>query len=93
MKEKNTTLPNLTHILVILLLGFVSYGLSIFAYVRAQNRLGAAKTSAYYSIAPFIGVVLSAFILKETISGMFCVALIFMIFGSGLVAYDTRINA
>ena len=31
-----------------LLLGFVSYGLSIFTYIRAQKTIGAAKTSAYY---------------------------------------------
>ena len=37
------------------LFGFVAYGLSIFFYVRAQRMLGAAKTSAYYAVAPFIG--------------------------------------
>ena len=41
------------------LLGFVSYGLSIYFYILAQRDLGAAKTSAYYSIAPFLGVALS----------------------------------
>ena len=37
-------------------LGFVMYGLSIFAYVYAQRLIGAARTSAYYAVAPFIGV-------------------------------------
>ena len=37
-------------------LGFVSYGLSIWFYIRAQKTLGAARTSAYYAVAPFIGV-------------------------------------
>src|SRR5699024_7795479 len=49
-------LPPLRLILCALLLGFVSYGLSIFFYVYAQRKLGAAKTSAYYAISPFIGV-------------------------------------
>ena len=31
----------------------------IFLYVRAQNTLGAAKTSAYYAVAPFVGAFLS----------------------------------
>ena len=48
-----------------LLLGVVAYGLSIFTYIRAQKELGAAKTSAYYAIAPFIGAFLSFVILKE----------------------------
>ena len=48
-----------------LMLGFVVYGLSIFAYIRAQKTLGAAKTSSYYSLAPFIGVFLAFIILKK----------------------------
>ncbi len=46
-------LPKLGAVAAALLLGFVAYGLSIFCYVRAQNALGAAKTSAYYAVAPF----------------------------------------
>jgi len=42
-------------ILGILLLGFVAYGLSIHFYILAQKDLGAAKTSAFYSLAPFMG--------------------------------------
>ena len=48
-----------------LLLGFVAYGLSIFAYVRAQRGLGAAKTSAYYAVAPFLGALLAFVLLGE----------------------------
>ena len=47
---------------VVLLLGFVAYGLSIFFYVYAQRILGAARINAYYAIAPFIGVFLSLMI-------------------------------
>ncbi len=52
----NETMPGPWYLAAILLLGFVAYGLSIFLYVRAQNSLGAAKTSAYYAIAPFVGL-------------------------------------
>jgi len=38
---------------------FVAYGLSIFFYVSAQRYLGAARTSAFYAVGPFIGVALS----------------------------------
>lgn len=44
-------------IMLTMLLGFVSYGLSIYYYTYAQRVIGAARTSAYYAIAPFIGVV------------------------------------
>ena len=42
-----------------MLLGFVSYGLSVYCYVYAQRSRGAARTSAYYAIAPFVGVGIS----------------------------------
>lgn len=49
-------LPALKLIPAVMFLGFVSYGLSIFFYVYAQRTLGAALTSAFYAVAPFIGV-------------------------------------
>ena len=45
-------IPGILWILAALALGFVAYGLSINFYIKAQKDLGAAKTSAYYSIAP-----------------------------------------
>ena len=48
------SIPSVLWIMCVLLLGFVAYGLSIYFYVMAQKDLGAAKTSAYYSIAPFL---------------------------------------
>ncbi len=89
---KGEVAPELTYIAAALLLGFVSYGLSIFLYVRAQNILGAAKTSAYYAVAPFIGAFLSAAILKENLSQLYFTALIIMIMGSMLVVADTLIR-
>lgn len=63
-------------------LGFISYGLSIFFYVRAQRDLGAARTGAYYAFAPFLGVLLSVIINKETLTMVFFIALLF--FGAGV---------
>ena len=37
------------------LLGFVSYGLSLSLFVVALRNLGTARTSAYFSLAPFMG--------------------------------------
>lgn len=77
-------ISNLWSIPLVLLLGFVSYGLSIYFYVYAQRILGAAKTSVYYAVSPFIGVLLSL-IIFQTIPGiMFVLALIFMLIGAWL---------
>jgi drug/metabolite transporter (DMT)-like permease len=82
------TLPDMKYILPVLILGFVAYGLSIFTYIRAQKTLGAAKTSAYYAIAPFIGAFLSFILLRESLSAAYIVALLVMIAGTALVAAD-----
>lgn len=85
-------LPGIRLTAAALLLGFVAYGLSIFLYVRAQNVLGAAKTSAYYAAAPFVGTFLSFVVLREPLSWMYFAALAVMIAGSSLVVADTLIR-
>ena len=82
-------LPNLTYILLALALGFVAYGLSIFFYIKAQNVLGAAKTSAYYAIAPFIGALFSFIFLQETPSPNYLPALMLMLAGTAIIIIDT----
>ena len=90
---KGEALPGAGHIALAMLLGFVAYGLSIFLYVRAQSVLGAAKTSAYYAAAPFVGAFLSFVFLKEKLSWTYAAALAVMIAGSVLVVVDTLIRA
>jgi len=84
-------MPQIKYVLFALLLGFVAYGLSIFVYIRAQKELGAAKTSAYYAVAPFIGALLSFVILHEALTDTFVAALVIMIAGTALVVMDTLI--
>lgn len=85
-------LPKLKYIIPAMALGFVAYGLSIFLYTRAQRNLGAAKTSAYYAVAPFVGSVLAFVVNGERLTGLYFAALIFMIIGSALVVYDTMVK-
>ena len=87
------SLPGVKTIIVILILGFVAYGLSIFTYVRAQNALGAAKTSAYYAAAPFIGVLLSVIFLREQLTAVFLIAMLVMIVGTALIVYETLVHS
>lgn len=80
------SLPALPYVIGSLLLGFLAYGLSIFFYVYAQRQLGAAKTSAYYAIAPFIGAGLSLALFREWPEPSFWVALAIMAAGAYLAA-------
>ncbi len=82
-------MPGAGRVAAALALGFVSYGLSIFLYVRAQNALGAAKTGAFYAVAPFVGAFLSFVWLGESLSRTYLAALAVMAAGAALVVVDT----
>lgn len=81
--------PEIRYTIYALLLGYVAYGLSIFLYVRSQRDLGAAKTSAYYAIAPFIGTFLCFLVNGEALSASYFAGLILMIVGTVFVVIDT----
>ncbi|MBU4541483.1 MAG: DMT family transporter [Firmicutes bacterium] len=84
---------SLFYIILALCLGFVAYGLSIFFYVKAQRGLGAARTSAYYAAAPFMGVLISWLALKEPITISFLAALAIMIIGTWLALSEDHEHA
>lgn len=75
-------------IAAVLAVGFVAYGLSIYYYVYAQRLLGAARTSAYYAIAPFLAAGLSLLLFREAPSGRYLFALVLMMVGAWLSAQD-----
>ena len=81
--------PELKWMLLVLLLGFVSYGLSINFYIRAQCSLGAAKTSAFYSVAPFLGVAFGMVLLRERPGVRFYIGLLIMVVSTVLMVKDT----
>ncbi len=78
-------LPSLSSIVYILVLGFISYGLSTILFIRSMRGLGAARTSALYGTAPLAGVLLSIFIFGEFPSFFFIIAAILMIGGALLL--------
>lgn len=82
-------LPAATWLFAAMALGFVAYGLSINFYILAQKDLGAAKTSAYYSLAPFIGVALGMLILGERPELRFYIALAIMAVSTVIMVKDT----
>ncbi len=50
------------------LLGFFGYGVSLVFFVLALRHLGAARTGAYFSTAPFIGAAVAVAILGDALS-------------------------
>src|SRR5262249_7197027 len=55
-------------------IGFIGYGLSLALFVGALRDLGTARTSAYFSTAPFIGSAVAVIALGEPITTQLIVA-------------------
>jgi drug/metabolite transporter (DMT)-like permease len=72
-------------LVIALVLGFFAYGLSILFYIYAQRDLGAAKTSSYYAVAPFLSSGISLVIFKQVPSISFLVAVVIMCVGTYFV--------
>lgn len=83
-------LTNIPYLLAALALGFVSFGLSNFFYIFAQRKMGAAKTSAYYAVSPFIGTALSFLLFQQIPTLTFIIALLIMLAGAYFAAKDDK---
>ena len=85
-------MPSALAILPVLAVGFVAYGLSIYFYVYAQRLLGAARTSAFYAVSPFIGALLSLLIFRERPGAAYLLALALMAVGAWLCSSDAPVR-
>jgi drug/metabolite transporter (DMT)-like permease len=83
-------LPSLNIILLAMLLGSISYGISIQLFIVAMRHLGAARTSTLFGIAPFVGVALSLVLLREKPQILFWVALPVMLAGAWLMLTENH---
>lgn len=63
-----TALPAIQSVAAAVTLGFVAYGASLVLFVLALRELGAARTGAYFSTAPFVGAALSIPLLAEPVT-------------------------
>ncbi len=77
-------------ILLAMLLGSISYGISIQLFIVAMRSLGAARTSTLFGIAPFVGVVLSLVLLREKSQTFFWAALFIMLAGAWLMLTENH---
>ena len=62
------TLPSVPVVLAAMTVGLLGYGISLVWFVLALRGLGAARTGAYFSTAPFIGAAVSLVVLGESAS-------------------------
>lgn len=62
--------------------GFLGYGVSLVLFVLALRHLGAARTGAYFSAAPFVGAVLALVLFGEPLTARLVAAAALM--GVGL---------
>lgn len=75
-------LPGPTGVMQAMAVGLLGYGVSLVLFVLALRGLGAARTGAYFSTAPFMGAAVAILVLGEHPSAMFWLAAVLM--GAGV---------
>jgi drug/metabolite transporter (DMT)-like permease len=83
-------IPALNIVLLAMLLGSISYGISIQLFIVAMRAMGAARTSTLFGIAPFVGVVLSLILLHEMPQTLFWASLPVMLIGAWLMLTENH---
>lgn len=75
-------IPALNVILGAMVLGSLSYGISIVLFIHAMRGLGVARTSGLFSSAPLAGMILSFLLFREFPSWLFIIAFPLMVAGT-----------
>ena len=83
-------IPAWNILLLAMLLGSISYGISIQLFIVAMRSLGAVRTSTLFGIAPFVGVILSLVLLREKPQTLFWAALSVMLAGAWLMLTENH---
>jgi drug/metabolite transporter (DMT)-like permease len=65
---RGARLPGLASVGMAAAVGLVGYGISLVLFVRALRDIGAARTGAYFSLAPFFGAVLAIALFADELS-------------------------
>lgn len=73
--------------------GFCCYGLSLVLFVLALRHLGAARTGAYFSAAPFLGALFALWLLDETPAALFWIGGALMLAGIVLHLSERHVHA
>ena len=70
-----------TQVIGSLLVGAISYGISLVCFIEALRRIGSARTSTYFAIGPFIGTFLAVLVFGERPPMIFWFAALCMLAG------------
>lgn len=73
-----------------LVVGALSYGVSIMLYIRSAQMIGATRAQVVFSTAPFFGVVLSVLVLGETFTAVHAVAAAMLVIGVVLLLIESH---
>jgi drug/metabolite transporter (DMT)-like permease len=84
------SLPRGDRIAALLAIGAVGYGVSLNFYLRAQARIGAARTASVFATAPFIGAVVAIVVGAASVSWQLSVASVLMVVGVALHLLETH---
>jgi drug/metabolite transporter (DMT)-like permease len=84
--------PGTARVGAALLLGFLSYGLSLVLFVLALRQLGTARTGAYFSIAPFVGAAVAILALGERATPFFIIGAGLMLLGVWLHLSERHVH-
>lgn len=75
------TLPNLSALLALWVIGATGYGLSLHFYLLAQRAFGAARTGSVFAFAPFIGAAFAVLLGERSAGGMVAIGSALMLAG------------
>ena len=78
---RGATLPPIPVVAAAGLVGLFGYGVSLVLFVLALRHLGAARTGAYFSLAPFVGALFGLVLFTEPVSFQLAGAALLMGFG------------
>jgi hypothetical protein len=70
------------------MVGFLGYGCSLVLFVLALRHIGTTRTGAYFSLAPFVGALVSMLRLREPVGALFYPAALLMAIGVWLHASE-----
>ncbi|HEV7138042.1 MAG TPA: DMT family transporter [Steroidobacteraceae bacterium] len=77
----NSSMPAPGGVVAALLIGCLSYGVSLAFFVVALRHLGAARTGAYFSVAPFFGAAVAVTFFHEPVTARLLIAGVLMALG------------
>ena len=66
--SQGAVLPGIATLVLVGVVGFLGYGVSVALFVLALRHLGAARAGAYFATAPFVGAVLAVPLLDEAVT-------------------------